>query len=70
MQAVLAKDLRTTVKTGMARLGILREIRDRVQNHKPQGIGDKGYNFHEYMDEKRDALERWVAHIEKLIAPR
>jgi integrase len=64
------KDLRTTVKTGMARLGIPREIRDRVQNHKPQGIGDKAYNFHEYTDEKRDALDRWVTHVKKLIGCR
>ena len=61
------KDLRTTVKTGLARLGIPREIRDRVQNHKPQGVGDRDYNFHDYIDEKREALERWAAHIETLI---
>jgi hypothetical protein len=61
------KDLRTTVKTGMARLGISREVRDRVQNHKPQGIGDTAYNFHDYIKEKREALERWAAHVQKLI---
>ena len=69
MQAVLAKGPPVDHKTGMTRLGIPREIRDRVQNHKPQGIGDKAYNFHEYMDEKRDALERWAGHIEKLVLP-
>jgi integrase len=57
------KDLRTTVKTGMARLGIIREVRDAVQNHKPQGIGDRAYNFHNYAKEKREALQRWADHV-------
>ena len=61
------KDLRTTVKTGMAALRIPREIRDAVQNHKPQGIGDRAYNFHDYADEKREALQRWTDHVEKLV---
>jgi integrase len=57
------KDLRTTVKTGMARLGIIREVRDAVQNHKPQSIGDRAYNFHAYAKEKREALQRWTDHV-------
>jgi integrase len=57
------KDLRTTVKTGMARLGVPKEVRDAVQNHKPQGIGDRAYNFHAYAREKRDALQRWADHV-------
>lgn len=61
------KDLRTTVKTGMAALRIPRESRDAVQNHKPQGIGDRAYNFHDYAAEKREALEIWSQHVTKLI---
>ena len=61
------KDLRTTVKTGMAALRISREIRDAVQNHKPQGIGDRAYNFHDYADEKRRALQIWTDHVKKLV---
>ena len=55
------------MKTGMAALRIPREIRDAVQNHKPQGIGDRAYNFHDYADEKREALERWADHVEKIV---
>ena len=51
----------------MAALRIPREIRDAVQNHKPQGIGDRAYNFHDYADEKREALQRWADHVEKLV---
>jgi integrase len=61
------KDLRSTVKTGMACLGIPKEIRDAVQNHKPQGIGDRAYNFHAYAREKRHALQRWAEHVTGLI---
>jgi integrase len=62
------KDLRTTVKTGMARLGVPREVRDVVQNHKPQGIGDKAYNMHDYLPELRRALQLWADHVLKLVA--
>jgi integrase len=61
------KDLRSTVKTGMARLGIPKEVRDSVQNHKPQGIGDRAYNFHQYAKEKRQALEMWTNHVAPLM---
>jgi integrase len=61
------KDLRSTVKTGMARLGIPKEVRDAVQNHKPQGIGDRAYNFHAYAKEERQALAQWTAHVMGLV---
>jgi integrase len=62
------KDLRSTVKTGMARLGVSKEVRDAVQNHKPQGIGDRAYNFHQYAKEKRQALELWTNHVVPLMS--
>jgi hypothetical protein len=68
IQPFSPKDLRSTVKTGMARLGVIKEIRDAVQNHKPQGIGDRAYNFHAYAKEKREALMRWADHVSGLIS--
>jgi integrase len=61
------KDLRSTVKTGMARLGVAKEVRDAVQNHKPQGLGDRAYNFHAYAKEKRQALQEWTRHVAALV---
>ena len=61
------KDLRTTVKTGLARLGVMKEIRDSVQNHKPTGVGDINYNFHTYQEEKRAALQLWTDHVMRLV---
>lgn len=43
----------------MAALRILREI--------PEGIGDRAYNFHDYADEKREALEKWAIQVKKLV---
>ncbi len=52
----------------MARLGVPEIVSERVLNHLPQGLG-KIYNVHEYLDEKRDALEKWAGHIRDLIEP-
>jgi hypothetical protein len=52
----------------MARLGIAKEVRDAVQNHKPQGIGDRAYNFHAYAREKRQALQQWTDHVSSLVS--
>ena len=58
-------DLRRTATTGMARLGVPPHIADAVLNHKSGTI--KGvaavYNRHAYFDERREALEKWEAHV-------
>lgn len=58
-------DLRRTATTGMARLGVPPHIADAVLNHKSGTI--KGvaavYNRHAYLDERREALEAWEAHV-------
>ena len=58
-----------TVKSGMAGLRIRREIWGAVQNHKPQGIGDRAYNLHDYAGEKREALQSWADNVERLVNP-
>jgi integrase len=63
-------DLRRTVDTGLARLGVPEDVQRHVLNHAPQGVTALHYNRHAYEVEKRDALEKWTAHIEKLIGAR
>ena len=58
-------DLRRTCRTGLARIGIRPDIAERVLNHTPERILAT-YDVHQYLDEKRDALERWAAHLEQL----
>jgi len=59
-------DLRRTVDTGLARLGVPEDVQKRVLNHAPQGVTAKHYNRHGYETEKRLALEQWSAHVDEL----
>jgi integrase len=59
-------DFRRTVETGMARLGIVQEVRDRVLNHVDGSVGGQHYNRHDYEVETREALERWADHVASL----
>ena len=65
-------DLRHCAATGMAKLGIPCEIRERVLNQvtgRRQSIGAR-YDQHEYLAEKRDALARWEAHLLSIVSQR
>jgi integrase len=55
-------DLRRTCRTGLARLGIQPHIAERVLNHAQERIPST-YDVHNYLVEKRDALEKWTAHL-------
>jgi integrase len=62
------KDLRRTVRTGMARLGVPEVHGEAVLNHIQGGV--KGtYNLYKYDKEKRQALTKWSKHVESLIKP-
>jgi integrase len=53
-------DLRRTCRTGMARLGIPPHIAERVLNHAQPKIPGT-YDVHDYLEEKRAALDQWAA---------
>ncbi|MGF7178472.1 tyrosine-type recombinase/integrase [Azospirillum doebereinerae] len=60
-------DLRRTLRTGLSELRIGSDIAERVIGHTIGGV--KGvYDRHAYVDEKRDALERWAARVSEIIA--
>jgi integrase len=58
-------DLRRTVRTGLAKLGVRPDIAERCLNHAQPGI-IATYDTHQYLDEKRDALTQWAAHLQGL----
>lgn len=64
-------DLRRTATTGMAQLGVPPHIADKILNHKSGTIRGVAavYNRHSYLEERREALERWANHIERLLHP-
>jgi integrase len=63
-------DLRRTVATKMADIGILPHVIEAVLNHiSGHKSGVAGiYNRSQYAPEKRQALDQWAAHIEALVA--
>lgn len=49
--------LRRTVETRLAAAGVPKQIRGQLQSHGLSGIQDRHYDRHEYLPEKRAALE-------------
>jgi integrase len=65
-----AGDVRRTVETRMAALGVSKEHRAQVLSHGlTRGVQEKHYDRHLYLDEKRAALALWEAHLDTLTAP-
>ena len=52
----IVKDLRRTAKTIMGRLGVSKEIRDRLQNHAATDVSSKHYDRYDYLTEKKQGL--------------
>jgi integrase len=61
-------DSRRTAKTLMARAGVRPDISERVLGHVIAGV-EGTYDRHSYADEKRDALEKLAAMIQRIVEP-
>ena len=61
-------DLRRTAKTLMVRAGVRPDISERVLGHVIAGV-EGTYDRHSYAEEKRDALEKLAAIIERILEP-
>jgi integrase len=61
-------DLRRTVGTGLGKLGVTRFIIARVLNHADRSVTGI-YDRHEYVAEKRNALDAWANYLGNQIAP-
>jgi integrase len=63
-------DLRRSLATGMAKLGVAPHVADKIINHSGgttiSGVM-KVYNRYQYLPERKAALDLWAQHIEKLI---
>lgn len=61
-------DFRRTFATGMQRLGVRFEVTEAVLNHvsgSKSGVAGV-YQRHDWKAEKRDALDAWAAHVERV----
>jgi integrase len=59
-------DLRRTLRTRLAELGISDIVAERVMGHKLQGVLGI-YNRHDYSVEKRQALETWEGKLREIV---
>jgi integrase len=59
-------DLRRTVRTRLAEIGIPDVIAERVLGHKLQGLFAV-YNQHSYDNEKRQAITRWEGRLSEIL---
>jgi integrase len=59
-------DLRRTCRTGLAKLGVPPHIAERVLNHAQERIPGT-YDRHDYLDEKREALDKWADYLAELV---
>lgn len=60
-----AKRLRSGVETLLAGAGVAREVRGRLQSHGVSGVQARHYDGHDYVLEKRKALETLYRLLEK-----
>jgi integrase len=62
-------DLRRTMVSGMARHGVAPHVADKILNHVGGTISGVAavYQRHEFLKERRDALESWGAHVVGLL---
>jgi integrase len=62
-------DLRRTCVSGMARLGIAPHVADKILNHQAGTISGVAavYQRHDFLAERREALETWGTHIRQII---
>jgi integrase len=61
-------DLRRTCVSGMARLGIAPHVADKILNHQAGTISGVAavYQRHDFLAERREALETWSAHVSQI----
>jgi integrase len=64
-------DIRRTVASGMAEIGIAPHVIEKVLNHSTGQISGVAavYNRHTYLREKTDALNAWARALESIVYP-
>lgn len=64
-------DIRRTVVSGMARIGVAPHVADKVLNHQTGTLSSTAavYQRHQFLDERKEALDRWAEHVEAISSP-
>jgi integrase len=61
-------DIRRTCETRLAALGVSKDVRAQLQSHGLSGVQSRHYDRHDYIGEKRAALETWAKFLEQSVA--
>jgi integrase len=63
-------DLRRTCVSGMAALGVAPHVADKILNHQSGTISGVAavYQRHQFLSERKEALERWGAHVAQTVS--
>ena len=63
-------DIRRTVTSGMAQLGIAPHVADKILNHQSGTISVVAavYQRHEFLEERKTALDAWGRHVQSLLS--
>jgi integrase len=61
-------DLRRTARTHLGKLRVPLHVVERCLNHSLGRIVQT-YDVGDYLDERREALEKWAAYVERLVSP-
>lgn len=69
VKAWVLHDLRRTVATGMAALGVAPHVADKILNHQSGTISGivAVYQRHEFMAGRKAAIELWSRHVEAIV---
>lgn len=59
-------DIRRTVETMLASLGVSRDIRAQLLSHGISGVQAQHYDRHDYLKEKHAALMKWERHLSRI----
>jgi integrase len=61
-------DLRRTVRSGLSQLRVEFNVAEMILAHRPPGVVGT-YDVHEYLVERREALEKWAQHLASIANP-
>lgn len=70
IEAFEPKRLRSGIETALASLGVGREIRAQLQSHGLGGVQDRHYDDHDYLAEKRAALQALLDLLNRKRSPK
>jgi integrase len=68
IESFSARDLRRTFKTLAGSMGISLEMRNRLQGHALVDVGSIYYDRYDYLDQKKEAMEKWTEGLTTIIS--